>query len=80
MNEYRVVYWEDTSGEFSFGTSVKSRFQQEINDLAHDGWIVKFSNIAALPQTNNERRSIAAYALLEREIIPAAFREHSKSR
>lgn len=80
MNEYKVVYWEDTSGEFSFGTSVKSKFQQEINDLAREGWIVKFSNIAALPQTNNERRSIGAYALLEREIIPAAFRERSKSR
>ena len=80
MNEYKVVYWEDTSGEFSFGTSVKSKFTKEINDLAGEGWIVKFSNIAALPQANNERRSIGAYALLEREIIPAAFRERSKSR
>ncbi len=78
MNEYKVVYWEDTSGEFCFGSSVKSRFQQEINELANEGWIVKFSNIATLPQTNTERRSVSAYALLEREIIPAPFRERSK--
>ncbi len=78
MNEYRVVYWEDTSGEFAFGTSVKSKFQQEINQLAQDGWTVKFSNIATLPQNNTERRCISAYALLEREIIPAAFRERPK--
>jgi hypothetical protein len=77
MNEYRVVYWEDTSGEFTFGTSVKSRFQQEINQLSKEGWVVKFSNIAALPQTNNDRRALSAYALLERENIPAPFREHS---
>jgi hypothetical protein len=79
MYEYKVVYWEDTSGEFTFGTSVKSRFQQEINQLSQEGWVVKFSNIASLPQTNNERRSVSAYALLEREIIPAPFREHPKS-
>jgi hypothetical protein len=80
MNEYKVVYWEDTSGEFSFGTSVKSKFQQEVNELAHEGWIVKFSNMATLPHTNSERRGISAYALLEREIIPTAFRERSKNR
>ncbi len=80
MNEYKVVYWEDTSGEFSFGTSVISKFQKEINDLAQEGWVVKFSNITALSQTNNERRGISAYALLKREIIPAAFRERSKNR
>jgi hypothetical protein len=80
MNEYRVVYWEDTSGEYSFGTSIKSRFQQEINQLAQEGWAVKFSNIAVLPPTNSERRSISAYALLEREIIPAPFRERSKNK
>jgi hypothetical protein len=79
MNEYKVVYWEDNSGEFAFGTTVQSKFQQEINELAHEGWNVKFSNIATLPQTNNERRGISAYALLEREIIPQAFRERSKT-
>jgi hypothetical protein len=79
MNEYKVVYWEDNSGEFAFGTSVKSKFQQEINELAQEGWVVKFSNIAALPQTNAERRSVSAYALLEREIIPPAFRGRSKN-
>lgn len=78
MNEYRVIYWEDTSGEFSFGTSVKSRFESEINQLAQEGWVVKFSNITTLPQTNNERRGISAYALLEREVIPAPFRGHNK--
>ncbi len=70
MNEYKVVYWEDVSGEFTFGVSIKTKFQQEINDLAQQGWVVKFSNIAVLPQTNNERRGISAYALLEREKIP----------
>jgi hypothetical protein len=79
MNEYKVVYWEDSSGEFAFGTSVKSKFQQEINQLAQEGWIVKYSNIAALPQSNVERRCISAYALLEREIIPSAFRGRSKT-
>jgi len=79
MNEYKVVYWEDTSGEFSFGISVKSKFEQEINQLAQEGWTVKFSNITALAHSNNERRSISAYALLEREIIPAPFRVHSKT-
>lgn len=79
MNEYRVVYWEDSSGEFAFGTSVKSKFQQEINQLAQEGWIVKFSNIATLPQTNAERRCVSAYALLERKIIPSAFRGRSKT-
>ncbi len=80
MYEYKVVYWEDDSGEFSFGTSVKSRFQNEINELSQDGWTVKFSNTATLPQTNTERSRSSAYALLEREIIPARFREHSKNR
>ncbi|MCW4024757.1 MAG: DUF4177 domain-containing protein [Candidatus Bathyarchaeota archaeon] len=79
LYEYKVVYWEDASGEFSFGTSVKSRFQNEINELSQEGWVVKFSNTAALPQTNTERR-ISAYALLEREKIPAPFRERSKNR
>ncbi len=78
MYEYRVVYWEDTSGEFTFGTSVKSRFQQEINQLSQEGWVVKFSNIATLPQTNNDRRGVSAYALLERETIPAPVRELKK--
>jgi hypothetical protein len=79
MNEYRVVYWEDNAGEFAFGTSVKSKFQQEINLLAQEGWTVKFSNIATLPQSSVERRFICAYALLEREIIPPAFRGRSKN-
>ena len=70
MNEYKAVYWEDVSGDFTFGVSIKTKFQQEINDLAQEGWVVKFSNIAVLPQTNNERRGISAYALLEREKIP----------
>ncbi len=78
MNEYKVVYWEDVSGEFSFGTSVKTRFESEINQLAQEGWVVKFSNLVVLPQTNAERRGISAYALLEREIIPAPFRGRQK--
>jgi len=78
MNEYKVVYWEDISGEFSFGTSLKTRFENEINRLAQEGWAVKFSNIVALPQTNTERRGISAYALLEREVIPAPFRGRQK--
>jgi len=41
--------------------------------------VIKFSNIATLPQTNNERRGISAYALLEREIIPSAFKENPKN-
>jgi hypothetical protein len=79
MNEYKIVYWEDESGEFSFGTTVKSRFEKEINELAQEGWVVKLSNIAALPQTNTERRRVSAYALLEREKIPAPFRVRSKN-
>ena len=79
MYEYKVVYWEDISGDFSFGTSVKSRFQNEINELAQEGWTVKFSNTTTISQTNTERR-ISAYALLEREKIPAPFRERSKNR
>jgi hypothetical protein len=79
MLEYRVVYWEDNSGEFAFGTTAKTKFQQEINELAQEGWVVKLSNITALPQTNAERRSVSAYALLEREVIPAPFRGKQKT-
>ena len=79
MNEYKVVYWEDTSEESAFETSVKSKFEQEINELAQDGWVVKFSNIATSLQGNTEKRYVSAYALLEREIIPAPFRERSKT-
>ncbi|MCW3999301.1 MAG: hypothetical protein NWE93_03585 [Candidatus Bathyarchaeota archaeon] len=79
MNEYKVVYWEDDTGEFCFGASVKSRFQQEINDLSQEGWVVKSSNIASLPPTNTEIRRISVYALLEREKIPAPFRGRSKN-
>jgi hypothetical protein len=79
MIEYRVVYWEDTSGEFAIGTTVKTKFLQEINDLAQEGWVVKLSNITGLPQTNAERRSVSAYALLEREVIPAPFRSQPKT-
>jgi len=77
MNEYRVVYWEDAAGEFSFAITVKSRFEKEINELAQEGWVVKVSNIATLPN-GNERR-ISAYALLEREKIPAPFRGRAKN-
>jgi hypothetical protein len=79
MIEYRVVYWEDTSGEFAFGTTVTTKFQQEINELAQEGWVVKLSNITGLPQTNAERRSVSAYALLEREVMPAPFRARTKT-
>jgi hypothetical protein len=58
---------------------VKSKFEKEINQLSLDGWIVKFSNITTLPPTNNERRGISAYALLEREIIPAPFRSRTNT-
>lgn len=76
MIEYKVVYWEDTSEESAFRITVKSKFQQEINELAQDGWIVKFSNLATLPQSGTEKSCISAYALLEREIIPAPFRKN----
>jgi hypothetical protein len=78
MNEYKVVYWEDNSGESAFGATVKSKFQKEINELAQDGWIVKFSNVAILNQGNGEKALMSAYALLEREVIPAPFRGRSK--
>lgn len=80
MNEYKVVYWEDDSGELSFGASVKSKFQNEINELAQEGWAVKSSNTTIIPQTSTEKSRIGAYALLEREKIPAPFRERSKNR
>ena len=79
MNEYKVVYLEDTSGESSVGTSMKTRFETEINRLAQEGWTVKFSNIVALPQTSAEKRGISAYALLEREVIPAPFRGRQRT-
>ena len=59
---------------------MKSKFQREINELAQEGWVVKFSNIAALPQANAEKTGVSAYALLEREMIPAPFRERSKNK
>lgn len=80
MNEYKIVYWEDNVGESAFAATVKSKFQQEINQLAQDGWTVKFSNITALPQSSSEKSKLGAYALLEREIIPAAFRERSRNK
>jgi hypothetical protein len=80
MNEYKVVYWEDIQGESTFGATVKSKFLREINELAQEGWVVKFSNIAALPQGNAEKTGLSAYALLEREMIPAPFRERSKNK
>jgi hypothetical protein len=80
MNEYKVVYWEDDFGESSFGASVKSKFQNELNELAQEGWVVKSSNTTTIPQANTGKSRISAYALLEREKIPAAFRERSKNR
>jgi hypothetical protein len=80
MNEYKVVYWEDDPGDSSFGTSVRSKFQNELNELAQEGWVVKCSNTTTIPQTNTGKSRIGAYALLEREKIPAAFRERSKNR
>jgi hypothetical protein len=77
MNEYKVVYWEDDS--VSFAASVKSKFQNEINELAQEGWAVKCSNTTTIPQENTEKNRISAYALLERERIPAPFRERSKN-
>jgi hypothetical protein len=79
MNEYKVVYWEDDSGE-TVGTTMKSKFQNEINKLAQEGWVVRCSNTTTIPQTNTEKIRISAYALLERENIPAPFRERSKNR
>jgi hypothetical protein len=80
MNEYKVVYWEDDAGGLAFGVSVKSKFQNEINELAQEGWSVKCSNTTTIPQTNADKSRISVYALLEREKIPAAFRERSKNR
>lgn len=79
MNEYKVVYWEDESGELSFGRTVKSSFEKELNELAQEGWVVKSSNITQLPQANTEKIKISAYALLERAKIPAPFRAHTKN-
>ena len=76
MNEYKVVYWEDESGELSFARTVKSTFQKELNELAQEGWVVKSSNIITLSQANTEKTKIGVYALLEREKIPAPFRAH----
>jgi hypothetical protein len=80
MNEYKIVYYEDTMGESAFGATVKSKFEREINQLAQDGWVVKFSNISPIPQSNTNESRISAYALLEREVIPAPFRERSRSK
>jgi hypothetical protein len=79
LNEYKVVYWEDASDESAFRVTVRSKFQQEINELAQDGWVVKFSNIATFLRSSAEKSCIGAYALLEREIIPAPFRKGSKT-
>ncbi len=73
MNEYKVVYWEDTSGDF--GRLIKTKFEDKVNELAQEGWIVKFSNITSMP---TEKR-LSIYALLEREKIPAPFRARSKN-
>jgi hypothetical protein len=69
MNEYKVVYWEDDSGE-TFGITVKSKLQNEINKLAEEGWVVSCSNTTIIPPKNTEKIRISAYALLAREIIP----------
>ena len=53
--------------------------KRNLNELAQEGWAVKSSNITALPQANAEKTKISAYALLEREKIPAPFRAHAKN-
>jgi len=39
MNEYKVVYWEESTGDVAFEPSVRSKFLQEINQLAQEGWL-----------------------------------------
>ncbi len=48
MNEFKVVYWGDESGDYLL-ENIKSSFEKELNELAQDEWVVKFSNITYLP-------------------------------
>ena len=61
MKEYKSLYIEGTIGDFE---SCMSDFERELNKLAHEGWVVKFSNTTVIPA---ERISMAIFALLERE-------------
>jgi hypothetical protein len=61
VKEYKSLYIEGTIGDFE---SCMSDFERELNKLAHEGWVVKFSNTTVIPA---ERTSMAIFALLERE-------------
>jgi len=59
MIEYKAIYMHGLK-----------QFEDEINKLSKEGWIVKFSNFTAGERTQmgtNKTPFVAFYALLERE-------------
>jgi hypothetical protein len=52
------------------GTAIFSFFDKRINELASEGWAVKFSNMSVVqedPACHGKEPLVAFYALLERE-------------
>jgi hypothetical protein len=61
VKEYKHVFSRGTISQFE---DRLFDFENMVNKLAKDGWVVKFSNTAALPAVMVE---MTVYALLERE-------------
>jgi hypothetical protein len=61
LKEYKHIFSRSTIGQFE---DRLLDFENMVNKLAKDGWVVKFSNTTALP---SELVEMTVYALLERE-------------
>jgi hypothetical protein len=79
LKEYTTVYMKlrvRASGGFNL-------FDKELNKLAMNGWVVKFSNISVIQQdtaSHFKEPSVAFYALLEREKHKTEFYNTSDSK
>jgi hypothetical protein len=67
LKEYRVVYYNAET--YKVDATIVPEFQNIINRLATEGWLVKFSNITSIPEGEVQSApTISAYALLERDV------------
>jgi hypothetical protein len=72
VKEYKSLYIEGTIGDFE---SCMSDFERELNKLAHEGWVFKFSNTTVIPA---ERISNGYFCLIGTRKTVVALNSLSK--
>lgn len=75
LKEYKILQKSIHEKELMFNKESTNSFQTEINDYAKEGWELKFSNIAVVPDdpakvmsSRGTEAIVVFYAILERDI------------